>query len=72
MSRHKLVSGKECIKVLCNEFGFRIVRQKGSHVVLRKNGTGTVVPVHPELKTGTLRGILKLAKVSEEEFFRRI
>lgn len=29
---------------------------------------GTVVPTHGELKIGTLRGILKLAKVNPEDF----
>jgi len=29
---------------------------------------GTVVPVHEELKIGTLRGILKLAKIDPEDF----
>jgi predicted RNA binding protein YcfA (HicA-like mRNA interferase family) len=29
---------------------------------------GTVVPMHDELKLGTLRSILKLAKVDPEEF----
>lgn len=41
-------------------------------MILRKEtptGTvGTVVPNHRELKLGTLKGILELAKVSEEEF----
>mgnify|MGYP001558600953 CR=1 FL=1 len=71
--RHKSISGKECIKILCNRFGFRIARQNGSHVVLRKdsaNGAiGTVVPMHAELKRGTLKGILELAKIPEEEFY---
>lgn len=31
---------------------------------------GTVVPDHKELKLGTLKGLLKLAKVSEEDFSR--
>jgi hypothetical protein len=31
---------------------------------------GTVVPNHAELKTGTLKGVLKLARVSEEDFAR--
>ena len=64
------VSGDYCIKVLCNKFGFKIVRQKGSHVVLRKGDTGTVIPRHKELKLGTLKGILKLAKINEKEFNR--
>ena len=30
--------------------------------------TGTVVPMHDELKPGTLRSVLKLAKVDPGEF----
>jgi predicted RNA binding protein YcfA (HicA-like mRNA interferase family) len=48
------------------------VRQRGSHVILKKEtaeGTvGCVVPLHRELAIGTLRGILKLAKVQPDEF----
>jgi predicted RNA binding protein YcfA (HicA-like mRNA interferase family) len=33
---------------------------------------GTVVPMHDELKAGTLHGILKLAKIDPEEFFRHL
>lgn len=66
------ISGKECVKILCNKFGFYVSRQKGSHIVLVKESGGekivTVVPNHRELKTGTLKGILELAKISEEEF----
>ncbi|MFH0701843.1 MAG: type II toxin-antitoxin system HicA family toxin [Candidatus Woesearchaeota archaeon] len=74
MSTLKKISGKECLKILCNRFGFSVIRQRGSHVIIKKeisSGTiGTVVPLHPELKTGTLKGILALAKVNEEEFER--
>ena len=72
MPRLRKVSGKECVKILCNKFGFEIKRQKGSHIVLRKETSegaiGTVVPNHNEIKIGTLKSILELAKVSEEEF----
>jgi len=44
------------------------MRQKGSHVVLRRGSTGCVVPLHGELKIGTLNGILKQAGVSADEF----
>lgn len=67
MGRPK-VSGKDCVKILCNRFGFSAVRQKGSHVVLRKGQIGTVVPLHRELKEGTLKGVLELAKVSFQDF----
>ncbi|MFH1290183.1 MAG: type II toxin-antitoxin system HicA family toxin [Nanoarchaeota archaeon] len=72
MSKLKKISGKDCVKVLCNKFGFTFVRQTGSHMILKKETpsgkVGTVVPAHSELKTGTLRGILKLAKIKEEDF----
>ena len=64
--------GREVIKILCNKLGFFTVRQSGSHVCLAKETpkgkVGTVVPLHKQLKIGTLKNILKLAKISEEEF----
>ena len=72
MSKLKKISGKECVKILCNKFGFEVVRQKGSHIILKKedNGikVGTVVPNHDEIKIGTLKNILELAKVNEDDF----
>ncbi|MEK6869177.1 MAG: type II toxin-antitoxin system HicA family toxin [Nanoarchaeota archaeon] len=68
----KKISGKECVKILCNKFGFKVKRQRGSHIILSKETPegkiGTVVPNHKELKLGTLKGVLELAKVSEEDF----
>jgi len=58
----KNISGKECLKILCNKFGFSSIRQRGSHIVLKKETSqgliGTVVLLHKELKKGTLKGIL--------------
>lgn len=66
------VSGKDCLKILCNKFDFKVVRQKGSHVLIKKTteqgNIGTVVPQHKEIKIGTLKAILEQAKVSEEDF----
>ncbi|HLC36262.1 MAG TPA: type II toxin-antitoxin system HicA family toxin [archaeon] len=74
MPKLKKISGKECVKILCNKFEFNLARQSGGHIILRKEtaeGTvGTVVPNHKELKIGTLKGILKLAKIKEEEFVK--
>ena len=70
------VSGKDCLKILCNRFGFQVIRQRGSHVLIKKDignrKIGTVVPMHNELKIGTLKAILKQAEVSEEEFIQCI
>lgn len=61
------VSGREAIRAL-ERLGFSQRRQRGSHLVLRKGSKGCVVPMHDELATGTLRGILKQAGVTPEDF----
>ena len=65
------VSGHEAVKRL-ERLGFTQVRQRGSHVVLRRETgegpVGCVVPMHDELAAGTLRGILRQAGVTPEEF----
>ncbi len=45
------ISGRECIAAL-QRMGFEIVRQKGSHVVMRWGASGCVVPNHPEIRVG--------------------
>ena len=65
------VSGEEAIRAL-RRLGFEEVRQRGSHVVLKRQtkegAVGCVVPLHRELKMGTLKGVLRQAKVTPEEF----
>jgi predicted RNA binding protein YcfA (HicA-like mRNA interferase family) len=70
--RLRPISGRDAVKILCNRFGFRVVRQRGSHVVLRKDtptgAIGTVVPAHGELALPTLRNALEMARIPAEEF----
>ena len=61
------VSGAEIQRAL-ERLGFTKVRQSGSHVVMKREGKGCVVPMHSELKLGTLAGLLRQAEVSSEEF----
>ena len=65
------LSGQELVKTL-SKAGFKPVRQKGSHLILVKETPqgkiGCVVPLHKELKIGTLKSILKQAKISVDEF----
>jgi predicted RNA binding protein YcfA (HicA-like mRNA interferase family) len=72
MAKLPRLSGHELIKILVN-FGFKKIRQKGSHVMLVKETKqvkiGCVVPLHDELEKGTLLGILRQAKISRDEFF---
>ena len=67
MPKLRRISGREAIRIL-QRLGFKQVRQRGSHVVLRKGNRGCVVPLHDELAPGTLRNILRQAGVTVEEF----
>ncbi len=75
MPKLKHVSGEQAIRAL-EKLGFVRVRQRESHVVLKKKtaqGTlGCVVPLHHELAEGTLLGILHQAQVLPEEFMQKL
>jgi predicted RNA binding protein YcfA (HicA-like mRNA interferase family) len=61
------ISGRECVTAL-QRGGFVIRRQKGSHIIMRRNDITTVVPDHRELDRGTLRAIIRQAGLTVEEF----
>ena len=71
MPKLKRISGKETVRIL-EKHGFIQIRQRGSHVLLKKQtideDIGCVVPLHKELAVGTLHGIIRQAKLSVEEF----
>ncbi len=69
MTRLPRVSGRECVRALAGS-GFHIRRQRGSHIILRRDDpfAQVVVPDHRELDTGTLRAIIKQAGLSVEQF----
>jgi predicted RNA binding protein YcfA (HicA-like mRNA interferase family) len=56
--------------------GFAQVRQRGSHVVLKKQtpegDVGCVVPLHHELSPGTLHSILRQAGVTVDELVQNL
>jgi predicted RNA binding protein YcfA (HicA-like mRNA interferase family) len=61
------ISGQQAIRVFRN-LGFREVRQKGSHIVLRRADRGCVVPLHASLAAGTLRSAIRQAGITVDEF----
>lgn len=71
MGKLKVFSGKE-ICTLLGGHGFEQVRQRGSHIVMQKktkSSTVTViVPMHSELRTGTLSSIIRQSKLPREHF----
>lgn len=75
MPKLRRVSGREAIRSL-ERLGFEQVRQRGSHVVLKKQTpegpVGCSVPLHRELAIGTLRRILHQAGVTPDEFMANL
>lgn len=71
MPKLPVISGKKLLKLLYKN-GFRLVRQKGSHVFI-ENDSGnlmTVIPVHgnEDLGRGLLKSILNDLELSIETF----
>lgn len=71
MPKLPLVSGTEVVRAL-ERLGFVVTRQRGSHIMMRRDSSGCVVPNHRELKIGTLAGILRQAGISPEEFIEAL
>ncbi|CAB3288042.1 YcfA family protein [Methanocaldococcus lauensis] len=78
---HKLpvVSGRDLIKFL-KKLGYEIVRQRGSHIRLRKETEygihNITVPYHEEIAKGTLNAILndvsKWNNIPKEELIKKL
>ncbi|HKJ98643.1 MAG TPA: type II toxin-antitoxin system HicA family toxin [Desulfotignum sp.] len=61
------ISGEQAIKVFI-KLGFYIARQKGSHVVMRKDDKGCVIPKHKALAVGTLKSAIRQAGMTADDF----
>jgi predicted RNA binding protein YcfA (HicA-like mRNA interferase family) len=63
------ISGKAAVKAF-QKAGWQIRGQVGSHLVLTKEGVrkNLTIPQHPELASGTLRGLIRTAGISVGEF----
>jgi len=62
LGRLRVLSGREVCRIL-HDNGFALIRQRGSHAVMQRavgDSTVTVpVPLHDELKSGTLLAIIR-------------
>lgn len=69
MTKLPRLSGQECIAILLRH-GFRVVRQRGSHIVLRRDEpfAQVVVPDHRELDRGTLRAVIRQSGLTVDDF----
>lgn len=64
----KTYSGKQVVRAL-RRSGFVVDHQRGSHIFMHnlEKNISAIVPLHKELKKGTLHNILKKAEISDKE-----
>jgi predicted RNA binding protein YcfA (HicA-like mRNA interferase family) len=64
-----LLRPNEVIKIF-EQFGWTVVRQRGSHIILTKPGNIATlsVPNHTEVARGTLRALISKAGLTIDEF----
>lgn len=62
------VKSDEIVRIL-HKIGFHKVRQKGSHLQMKRGNLLVTVPMHSgDLNPGTLKSLLRQAKLDDEEF----
>jgi len=63
------LSGRATVQIF-ESFGWRVARQKGSHIILIKGGYMATLPVpgYKEIAKGTLRSLIRAAGLSVPEF----
>jgi predicted RNA binding protein YcfA (HicA-like mRNA interferase family) len=72
MPNLRVMSGREVVRVF-EKFGWQIARQRGSHMILVKEGARATlsIPDHKEVARGTLRALIRAAGLTVEEFVQR-
>jgi predicted RNA binding protein YcfA (HicA-like mRNA interferase family) len=70
MPKLPAVKPHEVIKAL-ESIGFYKVRQRGSHLQMKRGNLLVTIPIHSgDLNMGTLKSILRQARLSIDEFLR--
>ncbi len=64
-----VLSGRKVVRAF-ERLGWQVARQRGSHIVLVKDGEIATlsVPDHKETAKGTLRSLIRTAGITVEEF----
>jgi predicted RNA binding protein YcfA (HicA-like mRNA interferase family) len=72
MPKLPTLSGLDVSRIL-ESFGWRVARQKGSHIIMTKDGhiASLAIPNHKTVAKGTLRSLLRHADLTIEQFITR-
>lgn len=67
------LKGREVVRIFAS-FGWIVVRQSGSHIIMVKDGEMTTlsIPDHKEVAKGTLRSLIRMAGLTLDEFLSAI
>ncbi|MFL6214370.1 MAG: type II toxin-antitoxin system HicA family toxin [Blastocatellia bacterium] len=71
MGRLGNISGKEAVKAF-QKAGWQIIGQVGSHIILVKSGqrANLSIPQYKDLSVGTLRALIRNARLTVDEFLK--
>jgi predicted RNA binding protein YcfA (HicA-like mRNA interferase family) len=61
-----VVSGARVVRALEKD-GFDVIGTKGSHCKARRGSQTVIVPLHDEVRPGTLASILRAADITAEQ-----
>ena len=71
ISKPPLLSGRQIVKAL-QKIGYYKVSQRGSHIKIRNDAKEImlIIPDHKQVDRWTLKGIVKDAEISIDEFLK--
>ena len=73
MAQLPKLSGREVVKVF-EKLGWEIARQRGSHIIMSQEGhlATLSIPNHKEVAKGTLRSLIRSARLTVLEFLSAV
>lgn len=70
-SKYPVLPPAKVIKTL-EDFGFKYVSQKGSHMKYSNGKYVVIIPNHSEVAKGTLKSILAMAHIELDDFLNKL
>lgn len=72
MGKLPVVSGTQAVRSF-EKLGWSFDHQSGSHMILYRKGRATLsIPNHRELAPGLLRGLIRKAEITVDEFIENL
>ena len=72
MSKFPRLSAGKIIKILVDDFGFQASWKPRGFAQTCCRKIVTIVPMHKQVKVGTIFGILSLGEIKKEDFLKKL